>query len=263
MFPFEGRIQSRFILGTALYPSPEKMIDSIKAAESQIVTVSLRRQMVLPNNQNDFWQSIRELKIKVLPNTANCRSARQAVSTARAAREVFDTNWIKLEVIGDDYTLAPNPFELLEAATELVKDGFEVFPYTTYDYVVAHKLVEAGCRVIMPLAAPIGSGQGPVNLKALESLRMRLPDTTLICDAGIGAPSHAAKIMEIGFDGILLNTAVAQALDSVSMAKAFALAIEGGRMAYLAGLVGARDFAKPSTPVFGTPFANIVRQVKK
>lgn len=257
MFPFEDEVQSRFILGTALYPSPAKMVESIKAAGSQIVTVSLRRQMVADTNKNDFWELIKDLKMKVLPNTANCRSAKQAVNTARAAREVFDTNWIKLEVIGDDYTLAPNPFELLEAAIELVKDGFEVFPYTTYDYVVAHKLAEAGCRIIMPLAAPIGSGQGPVNLKALESLRLRLPDITLICDAGIGAPSHATKIMEIGFDGILLNTAVAQALDCVSMAKAFALAIEAGRLAHQAGIVAVRDFAKPSTPVFGTPFANV------
>ena len=256
MFPF-GDLNSRFILGTALYPSPAAMIESIKSAGSEIVTVSLRRQMVVGNPKNEFWQLIKDLKVKVLPNTANCRSAKQAVSTARAAREVFNTNWIKLEVIGDDYLLAPDPFELVQAAKELVKDGFEVFPYTTYDYVVASKLVDAGCRVIMPLAAPIGSGQGPVNIKALETLRLRLPDIALICDAGIGAPSHASKIMEIGFDGILLNTAVAQANDCVRMAKAFALAVDAGRMAYLAGIIKSRDIASPSTPVFGTPFKSI------
>ncbi len=256
MFPFKEN-GSRLILGTALYPSPQLMMDAIKVSGCETVTVSLRRQISNDSATNQFWELIKSLGMNILPNTANCRSAKQAVTTARAAREVFGTNWIKLEVIGDEYTLAPDPFALIEAASELIKDGFEVFPYSTYDLVVASKLIEAGCRIIMPLAAPIGSGQGPVNLKALETLRNRLDSITLICDAGIGAPSHAAEIMQIGFDGVLLNTAVAQANDCVSMAKAFALAVESGRLGHLAGIIPKRSFASASTPIFGTPFEDM------
>jgi thiazole synthase len=176
------------------------------------------------------------------------------VTTAELARELFGTPWIKLEVIGDDETLQPDVVALVEAAGILQRDGFEVFPYTTEDLSVANRLVDAGCRVVMPWASPIGSGQGITNRNALETLRARLPDVTLIVDAGLGAPSHAAEAMELGYDGVLLNTAIAKANDPVGMARAFALAVEAGRTGYEAGLMPPRDFASPSTPVVGTPF---------
>ena len=157
-------------------------------------------------------------------------------------------------MIGDDETLQPDVVGLVEAAGILCRDGFEVFPYTTEDLTVASRLVEAGCRVVMPWASPIGSGQGIVNRAALRTLRLRLPDVTLVVDAGLGAPSHAAEAMELGFDAVLLNTAIAKADDPVAMARGFALAVEAGRLAHEAGLMPPRDFASPSTPVVGTPF---------
>ena len=167
------------------------------------------------------------------------------------AREIFGTPWIKLEVIGEADTLQPDVFGLVEAARILSGDGFEVFPYMTEDLVVAEKLVEAGCRVLMPWGAPIGSGKGLNNVFGLRALRAHFPDVPLIVDAGIGLPSHAAAAMELGYDAVLLNTAVAKAGDPVAMAKAFALGVEAGRAAYLAGPMAPRDMAAPSTPVLG------------
>jgi thiazole synthase len=167
------------------------------------------------------------------------------------AREIFGTPWIKLEVIGNDDTLQPDVFGLVEAARVLTADGFEVFPYTTEDLIVGERLIEAGCRVLMPWGAPIGSGRGLNNVFALRTLRARLPDIPMVIDAGIGVPSHAAQAMELGFDAVLINTAVAEARDPVQMAEAFAKAVEAGRAAYTAGPMEARDFAVPSTPVLG------------
>jgi len=170
------------------------------------------------------------------------------------AREVFNTHWIKLETVGDDYTLQPDPFALLEAARVLCQEGFEVFPYTTEDLVVCERLLDVGCRILMPWGSPIGSGQGLTNVRGLKTLRSRLPEAQLIVDAGIGAPSHAALAMELGFDGVLLNSAISQASDPASMAQAFAHAVDCGRQGYQAGLMETREFATPSTPVVGTPF---------
>ena len=197
---------------------------------------------------------IRELGVKVLPNTAGCHSVREAVTTAKLARELFGTSRIKLEVIADPETLQPDVIGLVEAAPILIKDGFEVYPYCTEDLGVAQRLVDAGCRVIMPWAAPIGSARGITNREALKLLRQRLPDITLVVDAGLGAPSHAAEALELGYDAVLLNTAVAKADDPVAMANAFRLAVDAGRTAFEAGLMTPRDFASPSTPVVGTPF---------
>ncbi|HWW32479.1 MAG TPA: thiazole synthase, partial [Steroidobacteraceae bacterium] len=169
-------------------------------------------------------------------------------------REVFATPWVKLEVIGDTDTLQPDVFGLTEAARILCAEGFEVFPYTTEDLVVAERLLEAGCRVLMPWGAPIGSGRGLNNLYGLTALRARFPEIPLIVDAGLGVPSHAAQAMELGFDAVLINTAVAQATDPVTMAAAFAQAVEAGRAARLAGPIEPRDFAEPSTPVVGQAF---------
>ena len=247
-------VASRLLLGTALYPSPAVMEEAIRASGAAIVTVSLRREAAGGKAGDAFWRIIRALGPKVLPNTAGCRTVKEAVATAELARELFDTPWIKLEVVGDDETLQPDVIGLVEAAKVLVADGFEVFPYCTEDLTVATRLVEAGCRVIMPWGAPIGSGQGLTNRPGLRTLRARFPDVTLIVDAGIGAPSHAAAAMELGFDGVLLNTAVARADDPAAMARAFGLAVEAGRLAHEAGLMPPRDFATPSTPVVGTPF---------
>lgn len=245
---------SRLLLGTAQYPSPAVLAEVVKASGAEVVTVSLRRESGASRAGQGFWSLIRELGVRVLPNTAGCRTPQEAVATARMAREVFGTPWIKLEVIGDEDTLQPDLFGLVEAARVLAAEGFEVFPYTTEDSVAAERLLEAGCRVLMPWGAPIGSGRGLNNVFALRALRARFPEVPMVIDAGIGLPSHAAQAMELGFDAVLLNTAVAKAGDPVRMARAFRLAVEAGREAHLADPMEPRDMAAPSTPVLGTAF---------
>lgn len=247
-------LTSRLMVGTALYPSPEIMLKAIEASGAEVVTVSLRRQAPDSKGGAAFWEMIRELELNILPNTAGCRTVKEVITTAYMAREVFNTNWIKVEVIGDDFTLQPDPFGLVEATRILIEEGFEVFPYMTEDFIVAQKLVDAGCRILMPWAAPIGTGKGPMNPYALKLLRSRFPHVTLIADAGIGLPSHAAQVMELGFDGVLLNSAIALATEPVKMASAFALSVEAGARAYQAGPMPQRDMAMPSTPVLGIPF---------
>ena len=242
-------LNSRFLIGSSLYPSPHIMQGAIAESEAEVVTVSLRRQSPKQQGGDAFWLHIQGLERHILPNTAGCYSAKDAVMTANMAREVFNTHWIKLEVLGDEYNLQPDPFALLEATKELIAQGFEVFPYATDDLVLAERLVNAGCNIVMPWGAPIGTGRGLMNPYALKILRARLPDTTLIIDAGLGAPSHAAQAMEFGFDGVLLNTAVAEANDPVLMARAFRDGIRAGRNGFEAGVMQQRDLAKPSTPV--------------
>ncbi|NQZ54802.1 MAG: thiazole synthase [Piscirickettsiaceae bacterium] len=247
-------LESRLFIGTALYPSPQIMIDAIRASQAQVITVSLRRQTPTSSESgNQFWQLIQELGCHLLPNTAGCYSASEAIKTARLARELFDTDWIKLEVLGDSYNLQPDPFALLEATKVLIAEGFKVFPYCTDDLVLCQKLADSGCEVLMPWGAPIGTGQGLINPYALETLRHRLADITLLVDAGIGKPSDAVQAMELGYDGILLNTAVAEALEPAKMASAFAQAINAGRLGYEAGVMPKRDNAKPSTPLLDQP----------
>lgn len=248
---------SRLLLGTALYPSPQIMADAVKASGAGIVTVSLRREQARGRTGERFLDLIRALNVRVLPNTAGCRSAREAITTAQMARELFDTSWIKLEVIANDDTLQPDLFGLVEAAEVLARDGFEVFPYTTEDLGAAERLLSAGCQVLMPWGAPIGTGRGLANPYALRTMRSYFPQTPLVIDAGIGAPSHAAAAMEMGYDACLLNTAVAKAGDPVRMARAFAQAIEAGRGAFESGLMEQRDMAAPSTPLAGTPFFDL------
>jgi thiazole synthase len=230
------------------------LTEAIRAARAAVVTVSLRREGAGERSGQAFWSIIRGLGVRVLPNTAGCHTVKEAVTTAHMAHEVFGTPWIKLEVIGEDDTLQPDVFGLTEAARLLCGEGFQVFPYTTEDLVVAERLVAAGCRVLMPWGAPIGSGRGLNNLFGLKALRAHFPDVPLVIDAGLGVPSHAAKAMELGFDAVLVNTAVAQATDPVAMAGAFAQAVEAGRAGRLAGPIEARDFAAPSTPVVGKAF---------
>ncbi len=244
-------IESPLLLGTAQYPSPIVLADAVKASGTQIVTVSIRRETGNGHAGQDFWRLIRELGVRVLPNTAGCNSASEAITTAHMARELFGTNWIKLEVINDDESLCPDVFGLVDAARTLIGEGFQVLPYTTEDLSVATKLVDAGCQVLMPWGAPIGTGLGLNNVYGLRALRARFPNTTLIVDAGLGVPSHASQVMELGFDGVLLNSAVAKAGDPIAMARAFAKAIEAGRLAHRADPMPPRDMAAPSTPVLG------------
>ncbi|AOG06095.1 thiazole synthase [Bosea sp. RAC05] len=246
--------KSRLFLGTAQYPSPAILAEAVKASGVEIVTVSLRREAGEGGAGQAFWSLIRDLGVRVLPNTAGCHGVKEAVTTAQMAREVFGTNWIKLEVIGEDDTLQPDVVGLIEAARILTNDGFEVFPYTTEDLVVGGRLLDAGCEVLMPWGAPIGSGRGLNNVYGLRSMRAHFPGIPLVVDAGIGLPSHAAQAMELGYDAILLNTAVAKAGDPVLMAQAFAKAIEAGHQAFQAQPIEARDMAAPSTPVMGKAF---------
>lgn len=248
------KLESRLFIGTALYPSPQVMCDAISASGAQVITVSLRRQSAGQSNSGQqFWRLIESLGCQLLPNTAGCYSAAEAIKTARMARELFETDWIKLEVLGDSFNLQPDPFALLEASKVLIADGFKVFPYCTDDLVLCQKLVDAGCEVLMPWGAPIGTGQGLLNPYALKTIRERLPEISLLVDAGIGKPSDAVQAMELGYDGILLNTAVAEALEPVLMADAFKQAVNAGRLAYEAGIMPKRDIAKPSTPTLDQP----------
>lgn len=254
-------LSSRFLLGTAGYPSPQVLAHSIAASGTQIVTVGLKRTLgsgVAGAGDNGFvaiiQAAVRERGARLLPNTAGCRTAREAVALAQMARELYATAWIKLEVVGDEHTLQPDPWGTVEAAAELVREGFQVFPYCTDDLVTCQRLLDVGCEVLMPWGAPIGSGQGLINPFALRTLRARLPGVPLIVDAGIGAPSHAAQAMELGMDAVLLNSAVSQAVDPVRMARAFGQAVEAGRGAFEAGVMAPQPMAVASTPVSGHPF---------
>jgi len=250
-------VPSRLLLGTAGYPSPHVIARAVEASGAAIVTASLRREQARGRSGERFLDLVRALGVRVLPNTAGCRTVTEAVTTAQMAREVFATDWVKLEVIANDDTLQPEVIGLVEAAGILTHEGFKVLPYTTEDLSIAERLLAAGCQVLMPWGAPIGSGRGLANPYALRSLRAYFGNVPLIIDAGIGAPSHAAAAMEMGYDGVLLNTAVAKAGDPARMADAFAKAIAAGRAAYEAGLMEARDMAQPSTPVAGTPFFDL------
>jgi len=245
------KLGSRLFLGTAQYPSPDVLADAVRASGTELVTVSLRRESAGMQAGQAFWSLIAGLGVRVLPNTAGCHSVREAVTTAQMAREVFGTDWVKLEVIGEGDTLMPDVFGLVEAARILSEDGFKVFPYTTEDLVVADRLLRVGCEVLMPWGAPIGSGKGLNNPWGLRAMRAHFPDVPLVVDAGIGLPSHAAAALELGYDAVLINTAVAQAGDPVAMARAFRLAVEAGHAARVADPMEPRDMASPSTLVLG------------
>ena len=253
---------SRLLLGTAGYVSPSVLADAIRAAAPAMLTLSLRRQISGSSHSGQsFWDLVQKTGRVILPNTAGCYTASEAVNTACMARDLFQTDLIKLEVIGDEANLQPDPYGLVEAATELVKRGFQVLPYCTEDWVLCRRLMDVGCEVLMPWAAPIGTGQGPRNPRGLRELRERAPQVCLIVDAGIGLPSHACQVLEWGFDGVLLNTAVSRALDPVQMAAAFANGVRAGRAAFMAGPMIPREAAVPSTPEIGRPFASVALQL--
>ncbi|NLI27982.1 MAG: thiazole synthase [Acetobacter sp.] len=251
MLFYGTELSSPLMLGTAQYPSPDILSETVKVSGAGVITVSLRRESANLRAGQAFWSLLQDLNVPLLPNTAGCHTVKEAVTTAHMAREVFNTDWIKLEVIGESDTLQPDVFGLVEAARILTEDGFKVFPYMTEDLVVAERLLAAGCEVLMPWGAPIGSGRGLNNVFGLRSLRAHFPNVPLVVDAGIGLPSHAAQAMELGYDAVLINTAVAKAADPIAMARAFSLAVEAGRLGREAGPMEPRDMASPSTPMLG------------
>ncbi|MCG8351722.1 MAG: thiazole synthase [Chloroflexales bacterium] len=240
--------QSRLFIGTAQYPNHQVMLDAIEASGAEVVTVAMRR-----TSRDSGGESLFDLlggRCHILPNTAGCYTVRDAVLTAQLAREALGSNWIKLEVIGDDKTLFPDVEHLLRAAQELVNDGFVVLPYCNDDPITCQKLEDIGCAAVMPLGAPIGSGMGIRNPYNLQIIRERC-HVPVIVDAGVGTASDAAIALELGCDGVLLNSAVARSRDPVKMARAMRLAIESGRLAYEAGRIPRRLYAQASTSSVG------------
>jgi len=250
-FVLAGRtFTSRLIVGTGKYPSNAVMVQAHDASGAEMITVAVRRVNVSDRSRESMLDYIDPARYTLLPNTAGCYTADEAIRTARLAQEAGLSNWIKLEVIGDEKTLFPDNEALLEATRVLVKEGFVVLPYTTDDPVVCRKLEDAGAAAVMPLGAPIGSGLGIQNLNNLRIIRefARVP---VIVDAGVGTASDAALAMELGADAVLMNTAIAGAGDPVAMARAMRLAVEAGRLAYRSGRIPRRMYATASSPVEG------------
>src|SRR5574340_649289 len=243
--------RSRIIVGTGKYRSFPEMARAHAASGADMVTVAVRRVNLTRRSSDLLLDYIDREKIFILPNTAACYTADEAIRTARLSREVGLSNWIKLEVIGDQQTLFPDTEQLIEATKVLVKEGFVVLPYTNDDLIAARKLIDAGASAVMPLAAPIGSGLGIQNPANLRILRERITEVPLIVDAGVGTASDAAIAMELGADGILMNTAIAGAQDAALMAEAMRAAVEAGRMAFLAGRIPKKLYATASSPLAG------------
>jgi len=243
--------RSRLIVGTGKYRSFPEMARCHEASGAEMVTVAVRRVNLTDRSKESLLDYIDRSKFFILPNTAACFTADEAIRTARLAREAGLSNWIKLEVIGDEKTLFPDNQGLLEATRVLVKEGFVVLPYTNDDLINAKKLIDAGAAAVMPLAAPIGSGMGIQNAANLRILREMITDVPLIVDAGVGTASDVTIAMELGYDGVLLNTAIAGAEDSVRMARAMGMACESGRLAYLAGRIPRKLYASASSPMAG------------
>ena len=242
---------SRLIVGTGKYRSFQEMARAHLASRAEIVTVAVRRVNLTDRSKESMLDYIDRQKFFILPNTAGCYAADEAVRTARLAREVGLSEWVKLEVIGDEQTLFPDTEQLIQATKTLAKEGFVVLPYTNDDLIVARKLIDAGAAAVMPLAAPIGSGLGIQNLANLRILRERITEVPLIVDAGVGTASDTALAMELGADAVLMNTAIAGAQDAVLMAEAMAAAVEAGRKAFLAGRIEKKLYATASSPLVG------------
>lgn len=244
-------LSSRLILGTGKYKTLELMRQCFDVAETSMVTVAIRRVNLQDRSESSFWNALPK-NILILPNTAGCYNLHDTLRTARLARELLDTDLIKLEVLGDPLTLLPDTELLLDATKTLVKEGFTVLPYTNDDPIMARKLVDAGAAAVMPLAAPIGSGRGVINPLNIQFIRQVVTSVPVIVDAGVGTASDAAVAMELGVDGLLMNTAVAEAQDPVKMALAMKLATQAGRLAFQAGRMPVRDHAVASSPTQGT-----------
>ncbi len=250
LFTLAGTVfNSRLIIGTGKYRSFEEMQLAHKSSGAEMVTVAVNR-VPLDRKVESFLDYL-DSSMQILPNTAGCYDAEHAIRTARLAREALETDWIKLEVIGDKITLLPDNEQTLEAAKVLVNEGFIVLPYFSDDLIMAKKLLDAGCVAVMPLAAPIGSGLGIQNPANLAIMREQLPNAIIIVDAGVGTASDAAIAMELGADAILMNTAIAEAKNTVQMAEAMKLAVQAGRLAYLSGRMPKRLYASASSPIEG------------
>jgi thiazole synthase len=247
----DREFQSRLLVGTGKYRSFPEMARCHEASGAEVVTVAVRRVNLADRSKESLLDYIDRSKFFLLPNTAACFTAEEAIRTARLGREAGMSHWVKLEVIGDESTLFPDNAGLLEATRTLVKEGFVVLPYTTDDLVNARRLIDAGAAAVMPLAAPIGSGLGIQNLTNLRILRERITAVPLIVDAGVGTASDVAVAMELGYDGVLLNTAIASAEDPVQMALAMKLGVQAGRHAYLAGRMPKKQYASASSPMTG------------
>lgn len=247
----DREFRSRLFVGTGKYRSFQEMVRCHQASGAEVVTVAVRRVNISDRTKESLLDYIDRSKIFILPNTAACYTADEAIRTARLAREAGLSNWVKLEVIGDEQTLLPDNEGLLEATRVLVKEGFVVLPYTNDDLVNARKLIDAGAAAVMPLAAPIGSGLGIQNTTNLRILRERITEVPVIVDAGVGTASDATVAMELGYDGILMNTAIAAAEDAVKMAEAMKYAVDAGRLAYLAGRMPRKLYATASSPMEG------------
>jgi thiazole synthase len=249
-FTLAGKtFNSRLIIGTGKYRTFDEMQAAHRASGAEMVTVAVNR--VPLDRATESFLDYLSAEMPILPNTAGCYDAEHAIRTARLAREALETDWIKLEVIGDKVTLLPDNEQTLEAARVLIKEGFIVLPYFTDDLIMAKKLLNAGCPAVMPLAAPIGSGMGVQNPSNLRIMREQLPDATIIVDAGVGVPSDAAIAMELGADAILMNTAIAESRQPEQMATAMKLAVQAGRLAYLSGRMPKRLYASASSPIEG------------
>jgi len=247
----DREFRSRLLVGTGKYRSFQEMARCHEASGAEVVTVAVRRVNLMDRTKESLLDYIDRSKYFLLPNTAACFTPDEAIRTARLGREAGMSNWVKLEVIGDERTLFPDNAGLVEATRTLVKEGFVVLPYTTDDLVNARRLIDAGAAAVMPLAAPIGSGLGIQNQTNLRILREMITEVPLIVDAGVGTASDVALAMELGYDGVLLNTAIAAAEDSVRMATAMRLGIEAGRHAYLAGRMDKKLYASASSPMVG------------
>jgi thiazole synthase len=247
----DREFRSRLFVGTGKYRSFPEMARCHEASGAEVVTVAVRRVNLTDRSKESLLDHIDRSKLFILPNTAACYTADDAIRTARLAREVGLSNWVKLEVIGDEKTLFPDNEGLVEATRVLVKEGFVVLPYTNDDLVNARKLIDAGAAAVMPLAAPIGSGLGIQNMTNLRILREMITEVPLIVDAGVGTASDAVIAMELGFDGILMNTAIAAAEDAEMMARSMKLAVEAGRLSWLAGRMPKKLYATASSPLSG------------
>jgi thiazole synthase len=247
-----GRVfRSRLIVGTGKYRTFPEMARAIEASGADMVTVAVRRVNLTDKTKESLLDHLDRSKYFLLPNTAGCYSADEAIRAARLAREVGLSDWVKLEVIGDQQTLFPDTAELLRATEILANEGFRVLPYTSDDLIVARRLIDAGAAAVMPLGAPIGSGMGIQNEANLRILRERITEVPLIIDAGVGTASDAAEAMELGAEGVLMNTAIAEAQDAVLMAEAMRAAVDAGRKAYLAGRIPKKLYATASSPLAG------------
>lgn len=242
--------ESRLLLGSARYPDPQTLQEALEASGTELVTLAIRRLDLKSSHSEGILRYLDTDRYHLLPNTAGCYTAKDAVLTAQLAREALETNWVKLEVIGDDKTLLPDVVELLKAASELVREGFTVLPYCTDDLISCRKLADIGCAAVMPLASPIGSGMGIRNPYNIQMIREHV-DIPLVIDAGIGTASDAAIAMELGADAVLVNTAISQSQHPVAMARAMKLTCEGGRLAYLSGRIPRKLYAESSSPLDG------------